>query len=266
LKAHGINAASITYDAQDVLSAFTRANKIEYPMLSDVGSKVIRDFGILNTNIPSDHKMLYGIPWPGEYLIAPDGTVRDKLFLPSYEHRASATEVIFRNYGADAGGNAVEIKTGVLDATVTLSTDRAFPGHELGVALDIRLKPGWHIYGKPLPSNYRATELLFEGDLVDDLTIEMPAAKPMLLKALNETLPVYADRVQAVGKLGVKWSPPMPAPFLLALGKPIAPGEHKINGALRFQACSDTVCEPPEEIRFELPLTIEKGVPPAPKL
>jgi len=57
----------------------------------------------------------------------------------------------------------------------------------------------------------------------------------------------------------------MPAPFLLALGKPIAPGAHKIKGTLRFQACSDTVCEPPEEIRFELPLTIEKGVSPAPK-
>jgi len=33
-----------TYDAQDVLSAFTQAYKIEYPMLSDVGSKVIRAF------------------------------------------------------------------------------------------------------------------------------------------------------------------------------------------------------------------------------
>ena len=248
-----------------MLSAFTQAYKIEYPMLSDVGSKVIRAFGILNTNIPSDHKMLYGIPWPGEYLIAPDGTVRDKVFLPSYEHRASATEVIFRNYGADAGGNGVEIKSSVLDAKVTLSTDRAFPGHELGVALDIRVKPGWHIYGKPLPSNYRATELTLEGDVVDELTIEMPPPKPLLLKALGETLPVYADRVQAMGKVGIKWSPPMPAPFLLALGKPIAPGSHKISGTLRFQACSDTVCEPPEEIHFDLPLTIEKGTPPAPK-
>ena len=60
-------------------------------MLSDVGSKVIRAFGILNTNVPEDHQMMYGMPWPGEYLIAPDGTVRDKLFLPSYEHRPSAS-------------------------------------------------------------------------------------------------------------------------------------------------------------------------------
>jgi AhpC/TSA family/Disulphide bond corrector protein DsbC len=264
LKAHGINAASITYDAGDVLSAFSRTYKIEFPMLSDVGSKVIRDFGIFNTNIPPDHKMLYGIPWPGDYLVAPDGTVRDKLFLPSYEHRVSASEVIFRNCGVD-DGNSVEIKTNVLEATITLSTDHCFPGQELGSALDIRLKPGWHIYGKPLPGNYRATELLFDDALVGEQELELPVAKPMLLKALGETLPVYDGRVQAVGKLGIKWSPPMPAPFLLPLGKTIEPGLHKIGGTLRFQVCSDSICEAPEEIRFELPLTVEKGVPPAPK-
>jgi hypothetical protein len=37
--------------------------------LSDAGSKLIRDFGIFNT-IPADHPMMYGIPWPGDYLLA----------------------------------------------------------------------------------------------------------------------------------------------------------------------------------------------------
>ena len=41
--------------------------------------------------------MMYGMPFPGDYLLAPDGTVRDKLFLPSYEHRASATALALRN-------------------------------------------------------------------------------------------------------------------------------------------------------------------------
>jgi hypothetical protein len=249
-----------------VLSAFGTAYKIEYPLLSDTGSKVIRDFGIFNTNIPPDHKMLYGIPWPGQYLIAPDGTVLDKLFLPSYEHRASATEIIFRNSGVDGGANAVEIQTSVLKAKVTLSTDRCFPGQELGIALDIQLKPGWHIYGKPLPGSYRATELLLSGPLVDELTLELPSPTLKLMKALNETLPIYEKAVHAVGKLGIKWSPPLPAPFLTAIGPTIEPGAHKIQGVLHYQACSDTVCEPPEKVSFELPLTIEKGVPPAPKL
>jgi hypothetical protein len=49
---------------------------------------VIRRYGILNTNIPRTHKF-YGIPFPGEYLIAPDGRVADKVFLPSFEDRAT---------------------------------------------------------------------------------------------------------------------------------------------------------------------------------
>lgn len=234
-------------------------------MLSDVGSKVIRAFGILNTNIPTDHPMMYGIPWPGDYLIAPDGTVRDKLFLPNYEHRASASQVIMRHFGGKADRSSVEIKTDVLTAIVSLSADRCFPGQELGVTLQISLKTGWHIYGQPLPENYQAAQLTFEGPLVDEQSIAMPTARPMLLKALGETLPVYDGEIRALGKLRINWSPPMPAKFLEGLGERIEPGLHQINGMLRFQACSDEMCEMPQTVRFRLPLTIEAGVPPAPK-
>jgi hypothetical protein len=264
LKAHGINAASITYDSQEILSNFGAAYKIEYPLLADVGSKAIRAFGILNTNVPEDHKMMYGMPWPGEYLIAPDGTVRDKLFLRNYEHRPSASEVVLRHYG-NANGNSVEINAGVLKATVSLSTDRCFPGQELGLALELRVDSGWHIYGKPLPASYQALDLILESPLIDEQSLELPEPHPLLLQALGETLPVYAGGFTAHGKVGIKWSPPMPAPFLKPLGAMIKPGLYEIAGTLRFQACSDEVCEPPQAIKFTLPLTIEAGVPSAPK-
>lgn len=234
-------------------------------MLADVGSQVIRAFGIFNTNIPADHKMLYGIPWPGDYLIAPDGTVRDKAFLPSYESRVTASAVIVRNFGVDAGANSVELKTAVLTATVSLSADRCFPGQELGVVLRVHLNPGWHIYGQPLSANYQPTELSFASPLIDEQALAMPTAASMELKALGETLPVYANEFQALGRIHVRWSPPMPAKFLLALGEQIQPGPHQIEGTLRFQACSDQVCEPPQRLAFKLPLTIEAGVPPTPK-
>jgi hypothetical protein len=226
---------------------------------------VIRAFGILNTNVPEDHRMMYGIPWPGEYLVAPDGTVRDKLFLRNYEHRASATQIILRQNGGTSGGNSTEIKTDVLTATVSLSTDRCFPGQELGIALDVQINSGWHVYGKPLPKSYQAIELTFEGPLVDQQSLEMPPAAEMTLKALGETLPVYENSIRAIGKLGIKWSPPMPAKFLEALGNRIEPGLHYVDGILRFQACSDEVCEVPQVIRFRLPLTIETGIPAAPQ-
>lgn len=264
LKAHGVNAASITYDSRETLQRFADTYRIEYPMLSDVGSKVIRAFGILNTNIPEEHKMLYGIPWPGDYLLAPDGTVRDKLFMPSYEHRATASEAVLRNFGA-AGGNSVTLTTDFLSATLSLSADRCFAGQELGVELRVRLKSGWHIYGKPLPAHYQATELIFTSPLIGTQTLEMPAARLMELKALGETLPVYENEFTALGKLHIRWSPPMPAKFLLALGERIEPGAYQIEGTLRLQGCSDQICEAPQTLTFKLPLRIEAGVPPAPK-
>lgn len=229
-------------------------------MLSDVGSKVIRAFGILNTNVPEDHKMMYGMPWPGDFLIAPDGAVLDKVFLENYEHRPSVTQFTLRRGGIGAARNSVEIKTDVLTATIGLSTDRCFPGQELGVALDVNLQPGWHVYGTPLPGSYTALQLQFEGPLVDDQSVEMPTARPLLLKALGETLPVYEGKISAVGTLGIKWSPPAPIKFMEALGKRIEPGQYQIEGVLRFQACSDTVCEPPQTLRFQLPITIEAQV------
>jgi hypothetical protein len=234
-------------------------------MLSDVGSKVIRAFGILNTNVPEDHKMMHGMPWPGEYLIAPDGAVRDKLFLRNYEYRPSASQVVLRNASNYNAGSSVRIDADVLDATITLSTDRCFPGQELGVALSINIKPGWHIYGRPLPDNYQPTELTFDSEIIDEQSLEFPAPKTKLLKALGENLSVYEGEFRAIGKLRIRWSPPIPAKFLEPLGKKIEPGLHKIGGTLRFQACSDDVCEMPQTIKFELPITIKAGVPAAPK-
>ena len=227
---------------------------------------MIRAFGVFNTNIPEDHKMMYGMAFPGDFLISPDGVVRDKRFLPSYEYRPSAAALVLHNAGgAAAGTNSVEIDAGAFVATVSLSSDRCFPGQELATALSIRLNPGWHIYGKPLPASYRPTELIFESPIVGEQSIELPAPKPILLKALGETLPVYEGEVRATGRLGIKWSPPMPVKFMEPFGKTIPPGPYKIAGKLRFQACSDTVCEPPQEIKFELPLELEAGIPPAPK-
>ena len=134
-----------------------------------------------------------------------------------------------------------------------------------GISFVINLKPGWHIYRKPLPASYQPTELIFEGPLVGEQSLELPPAKPMMLKALGETLPVFEGEVRAIGKLGIKWSPPVPVKFLEALGKWIEPGDYKIAGQFRFQPCSETVCEPPQAINFELPLRLETGIPPAPK-
>ena len=265
LRAHGMQAAAITYDAREILQAFGAAYHIRYPLLSDVGSRVIRAFGILNTNIPEDHAMMYGIPWPGNYLIAPDRIVQDKVFLRDYQLRPSAAAVLFRNFPATGSGNVTAITTDMLQATIQLSTDRCFPGQEIAVRLTIRLNPGWHVYGPSVPSNYQALALTFENPIVEKLSLDLPPPTPLRLEAVGETLPVYTQEIQAVGTLGIKWSPPMPVPFMEAFGARIEPGTYTITGTLRFQACNDEMCEMPQAIPFSIPLRIEVGIPPAPK-
>ena len=85
----GLGVAAVSYDSNATLKRFADAHQITYPLLSDPGSGVIRKFGILNTNIPEGN-MFYGIPFPGDYLLAADGTVKDKI------GRASCRERVLR--------------------------------------------------------------------------------------------------------------------------------------------------------------------------
>jgi hypothetical protein len=65
----------------------------------------------------------------------------------------------------------------------------------------------------------------------------------MKIAALNETLPVYSGWFRGLGSLLLKF--------------PFEAGRTLFAGKLRFQQCSETICEAPETISFELPLTIE---------
>jgi hypothetical protein len=248
LEAQGIRSASISYDPPATLKAFAVAHHIGYPLLSDKGSEVIRKFGILNHNVPHGHPF-YGIPFPGDFLLAPDGTVRDKLFLPDYQTRASASEVLLRDFGQTVGGPSISIKAEDVTANLTLSAGRAVPGQQLAVAIEFTIDPGWHIYGQPLPDNYIATAIAFEPGIIAEQSFDFPAATPLEVKSLGETLPVYSGTFRASGRIRPK------------LG--LKSGEYKIPGTLRFQECNDEVCKLPQKVDFEIPLVIEAMAPAA---
>lgn len=245
LEKQGVKVASISYDAPATLKRFSDAYKIEYPMLSDKGSMVIRKYGILNTNIPEGHPF-FGIPFPGDYLIDANGTVRDKQFLPNYETRPAASEVLLKNFGVSEGANGLTINAGDVRGTITISSERAVPGRQLGVKAEFEIPAGWHIYGQPLPSNYIATSVEFDPETVSAQSFDFPKATAVEFKSLGETLPVYSGAVRAFGRILIKSN--------------LKPGEYKLKGTLRFQECNDQICKLPQKIAFEIPLTIDPMV------
>jgi DsbC/DsbD-like thiol-disulfide interchange protein len=231
-----------------VLHRFGEAQKITFPMLSDKGSVVIRKFGIVNTNVPSDVTRFYGMPFPGQYLLAPDGTVREKLFLPDYQTRPASSELVLRDFGSAAAGNSVTVTAGDVRARITLSDGRTYGGQQLGVAVDFNVAKGWHIYGRPLPEGYVPTSIVFDDTLLRNQSMQFPKPTPVKFEVLGETLPVYQGEFKAVGTV---------------LLKRVDPGEYKLGGTLEFQECNDEMCKMPEKMRFEIPLKVEAMVPPA---
>jgi hypothetical protein len=225
-----------------VLTRFARAHQITFPMLSDKGSAVIRRYGILNTNLPPTHTF-YGIPFPGEFLVAPDGRVADKVFLLDFQDRATASEVLLKDFGIGAGNDVVEIKSDETSARIQLSDSSAFSGQELAVAANFAIKPGWHIYGQPLPKGYVPTAISFDNAMVAQQSFEFPKPTPIKFVALGETLPAYTGDFKAIGKV--------------LLHKKLPAGEHKLAGELKFQECNDQICKMPQTVRFAIPLGIE---------
>jgi len=251
LEKNDVRIAAVSYDSQEILKGFAEKHGIGYPLLSDQDSAVIRRFGILNVNIAPELRA-YGVPHPVNYLVAPDGRVIRKYFVPNYQHRVTASAVVLREFGA-AGEDAatVTLRSSALTVEIGLSSGKAFAGQEISFFTKFELEPGWHVYGTPLPDAYAATSITFDDSKIVRQSVELPEAPPMKIAALGETLPAYEGSFQGQGSLLLKF--------------PLETGRIVLSGKLRFQQCSDTVCEAPETVPFELPLTIEPFVVPTSK-
>jgi DsbC/DsbD-like thiol-disulfide interchange protein len=178
------------------------------------------------------------------YLVAPDSIVIRKYFVPNYQHRVTASAVVLREFGAVGEGAAtVTLRSSALTVEIGLSSGKAFAGQEISFFAKFELEPGWHVYGTPLPEVYTATSITFDDSKIVRQSFELPEAPPMKIAALGEMLPVYDGSFQGQGSVLLKF--------------PIEAGRIMLSGRVCFQQCSDTVCEAPEAVPFELPLTIE---------
>lgn len=235
LEKEGVRLAAVSYDSRETLLAFARKYGIGYPLLSDRDSAVIRGFGIFNTNIAPGLRA-HGVPHPVEYLVAPDGTVVRKYFVPNYQHRVTASGVALREFGAaDPSIPVVTLRSGALTVRIGLAAAKGFAGQEIGFFAEFELEPGWHVYA--------ATSVTFDDPNVVGQSFELPPAAPMEIPALGETIPVYSGRFRGTG--------------LLLLKFPIEAGEITLRGQMRFQQCGESVCEAPETVPFELGLTLQ---------
>ena len=257
--AAGFGVVAITPDAVPILQTFASKHDIAYPLLSDLGGKVIDAFGVRNPNIPPNPRQATGQPFPGHFLLARDGTVLAKAFTGDLRHRASGSALVVE-YAGTTNDAPVTIETDVLTAHIALSATRLFGGQEVAVTVTIDIADGWHIYAESAPSPYTPLSIDIDSDLLALQRFTMPAPEWLEFASTGESLPVHEGRVRISGRARLRWSPP-PSVFAgleEAVGRrAIVPGEYRLQGALRYQACNEAVCLEPRVERFELPIVVE---------
>jgi hypothetical protein len=239
----GINVAAVTHDNVAILGHFAGRKSITYPMLADDGAAFARAFGIVNESVPKDNPN-YGMAFPGTYILDENGVVVEKFFEDLNRERVTASSILVKHFRETAGALKTVVETEHLTLTYSASDAVARAGKRIALSLEVGLKPRMHVYAPGVEGGYKPIEwTMTDTDAATALPPEYPRSETLHLPAINETVPVYHGRLSVIRDLSI------------GSGKALEPfverGELKITGALRYQACDDKMCFPPETIPLE---------------
>lgn len=243
---------ALSYDPVDVLARFAATHGIRYPLLSDVGSRVIEQLGLLHEALTArlglypvraDHPRYQRVPYPGTFVIGDSGVVVDKVFEQHHLIRRSADWFISR---PDAAGVAVHGGSGPVRVALSLSDATYRPTQRLMVRAEVWIAPGYHAYADPAPDGM--TPFRLDLDAVPDVTIDHRVPQPQARTSdeLGRPFPAYES--------GFEW------PIGVVVAKNV--GDVPLRAHVQVQACTASVCEPPESIDLTLVLHGTDHVPP----
>ncbi len=249
LQARGYGVCSISYDPVDVLRDFADRRGITYPMLSDPDSAIIRAFGLFNEEIEPGTRD-YGVPHPAIFFVDRAGRVIRKYMEERYYHRralatilADECEPVELQTVWQADGEQVAIRALTLQREV-------YPGNRFALMVDVEPKPGLHVYAPGAGAEYRPLSLRMHPQpylAVDEPAY--PAPDGIWASPLEERVPVYTSRARIRVEIALGTRQEL---------KPVydAGGALSVTGILSFQACSDIMCWPPQNVTVTWTLTL----------
>ena len=161
--AAGIAVYALSYDEADALWDFRDAHGITYTLLSDPDSDVIRSFGILNTLIdPMDHPW-HGIPYPGTYVVNPEGTITHKFFDNNQAVRAGPEQLLRAAQGQPMlESKASAIAPDAVQVSVALDGATLAPTVQKDLVVSFSVPAGRHVYAEPAPRGSVAVDVVLD--------------------------------------------------------------------------------------------------------
>ena len=88
-----INVLTITFDSVETLKKVQEDQGIQFPLLHDEKVTHVNAFGIRNLDYELGHR-IYGIPYPGIFLIDPNGVIKAKFAEERYQDRPPFDDIL----------------------------------------------------------------------------------------------------------------------------------------------------------------------------
>jgi peroxiredoxin len=250
LKRDGIGLAVITYDSIPILADFARRRGITFPLLSDPGSATIRRYGILNTSVPESNLQSYGIPFPGTFMVNPQGVVTSRFFEQAYQERSTVGSILAR-LGNNLDVPATRVSSPQIEITSFATDSIVAPGTRFSIVLDVRPTPGIHVYA-PGVTGYKPIGLsVTPQPWVTMGSAHYPAPEDYFFQPLNEHVPVYQRPFRIVQDVVIDASPR--GQTALATVTSLT-----IKGVLAYQACDDKLCFTPQSVPLTWTVTVRQ--------
>jgi DsbC/DsbD-like thiol-disulfide interchange protein len=131
--------------------------------------------------------------------------------------------------------------------TITTSASQATvtPGEKVSLHVDVAPKPTIHVYA-PGQKDYIAVSVtLLTNPAVKPAAIQFPKPEKREVKELGETQLVYSKPFRIVQDITLAKSP--------------AAGELTVKGAVKYQACDESICYAPITVPVAWTLTVKKA-------
>src|SRR5215469_3461943 len=238
----GLQVCGISYDNAEILKYFSGRRKIEFPLLSDPDSKIIRQYQVLNTEAVGPNA---GMARPGYFYIDSEGVIREKFFEAKYRERLTGNTLLSKLLPELGEEVSDPVQEPHLQLSVGQSDRVAVPGNLVTLTAEVRLPPDVHVYA-PGTKGYKTIKLTIDPDADFEVRqASYPAAKILYLPAIKERVPVFEGTFRIRQQMKVNTSTDFSG-AIAPDGKSVT-----VKGHLEYQACDSKICFLPTSVPVE---------------
>jgi AhpC/TSA family/Disulphide bond corrector protein DsbC len=246
----GIKLAAISYDSPAILTDFASRHQIQFPLLADSDSKVIRSFKVLNADAKG---MTKGMAHPGFFYVDESGVIREKYFEAKYTDRFTANNVIGKLFPELAQEVSENVEAPHLRLTLSQSDSVVVLGSRVTLMAEVQLPPNVHVYA-PGAKGYRPIQLvLTKLGGVESGPVSYPNSKMLYFEPIQEQVPVFEGKFRITQDVTIGASRAGDG----GRARLSSPKNVALAGELRYQACTSTLCYPPTSAAVKWELKVE---------